>query len=95
MVATERMTLDNIIKANLHTFDDRDDVAEFIESSFADGLFEDIAVAFEEIRNAEGPAQASAMVERAVITQVPEYFADNRDVVGEKRIVYCYVDDYG
>ena len=60
LAATEHMAMDNTIKANLHTFDDRDDVARFIEASFADGLFEDVAAAFEEIRTAEGPEQASA-----------------------------------
>ena len=39
LAVTEHMTLDNTIKANLHTFDDRDDVARFVEASFADGLW--------------------------------------------------------
>ncbi len=80
MVATERMTLDNIIKANLHTFDDRDDVTEFIEASFSDDLFEDIAVAFEEIREAEGPVQASAMVERHAVLYPLKFGSCMREV---------------
>ncbi|HBM2978461.1 TPA: hypothetical protein LVL89_005741 [Klebsiella michiganensis] len=80
MVATERMTLDNIIKANLHTFDDRDDVTEFIEASFSDDLFEDIAVAFEEIRDAEGPVQASAMVERHAVLYPLKFGSCMREV---------------
>ncbi len=67
MVVTESMVLDNNIKANLHTFDDRSDVAGFIETSFADGLFADIASAFEEISNHEGTEQATAMVERHAV----------------------------
>ena len=67
MAVTENMVLDNNIKANLHTFDDRNDVAGFIEASFADGLFEDIAAAFEEISNNEGPEQATEMVERHAV----------------------------
>ncbi|MGQ7147818.1 hypothetical protein ACUOA8_55725, partial [Escherichia sp. SS-MK2] len=48
LAVTEHMTLDNTIKANLHTFDDRDDVARFVEASFADGLFEDVAATMAE-----------------------------------------------
>ncbi|WP_109553980.1 hypothetical protein [Escherichia coli] len=80
MVATERMTLDNIIKANLHTFDDRDDVTEFIEASFSDDLFKDIAVAFEELRDAEGPVQASAMVERHAVLYPLKFGSCMREV---------------
>lgn len=67
MVVTESTGLDNNIKANLHTFDDRNDVVGFIEASFADGLFEDIAAAFEEISNNEGLEQATEMVERHAV----------------------------
>lgn len=67
MLITENMALDNNIKANLHTFDHRNDVAGFIEASFAGGLFEDIAAAFEEISNNEGPEQATEMVERHAV----------------------------
>ncbi|HBV7808269.1 TPA: hypothetical protein MD581_002603 [Escherichia coli] len=80
MVATERMTLDNIIKANLHTFDDRDDVARFVEASFADGLFKDVASAFEEIRDAEGPEQASAMVARHAVLYPLKFGSCMREV---------------
>ncbi|MCZ8864578.1 hypothetical protein OM361_03225 [Escherichia albertii] len=80
LVATERMTLDNIIKANLHTFDDRDDVAGFIEASFADGLFADIAAAFEEIRDIDGPEQSSAMVERHAVLYPLKFGSCMREV---------------
>ncbi|ELM7704779.1 hypothetical protein Q2Q07_002616 [Escherichia coli] len=80
MVATERMTLDNIIKANLHTFDDRDDVARFVEASFADGLFKDVASAFEEIRDTEGPEQASAMVARHAVLYPLKFGSCMREV---------------
>lgn len=80
MVVTERMTLDNAIKANLHTFDDRDDVAGFIEASFADGLFADIAAAFEEICDAEDIAQASAMVGRHAVLYPLKFGSCMREV---------------
>ncbi|EEZ5450699.1 hypothetical protein NV560_004743 [Escherichia coli] len=67
MVVTDSLALDNNIKANLHTFDDRSDVAGYIEASFSDGLFEDIAAAFAEISNNEDPEQAVAMVERHAV----------------------------
>ncbi|MCV5467101.1 hypothetical protein OFM95_31585, partial [Escherichia coli] len=60
-------SLETNIKANLHTFDDRNDVASFIEASSGDGLFEDIAAAFEEISKNEGPLQASEMVQRHAV----------------------------
>ncbi|ENZ9730685.1 hypothetical protein ACHENJ_004312, partial [Escherichia coli] len=43
MTFNSTQTLETNIKANLHTFDDRNDVAGFIEASSGDGLFEDIA----------------------------------------------------
>lgn len=72
--------MDNTIKANLHTFDDRDDVARFIEASFAEGLFEDVAAAFEEIRTAEGPEQASAMVARHAVLYPLKFGSCMREV---------------
>lgn len=80
LVVMEHMALDKTIKANLHTFDDRDDVAEFIEASFADGLFEDVAAAFEEIRDAEGSAQASAMVARHAVLYPLKFGSCMREV---------------
>lgn len=80
LAATEHMAMDNTIKANLHTFDDRDDVARFIEASFADGLFEDVAAAFEEIRTAEGPEQASAMVARHAVLYPLKFGSCMREV---------------
>ncbi|HAT2338055.1 hypothetical protein GJV84_12130 [Citrobacter freundii] len=80
LAVTEHMTLDNTIKANLHTFDDRDDVARFVEASFADGFFEDVAAAFEEIRDAEGPEQASAMVARHAVLYPLKFGSCMREV---------------
>ncbi|EQC3019452.1 hypothetical protein ACY3W2_005658, partial [Citrobacter freundii] len=80
LAVTEHMALDNTIKANLHTFDDRDDVARFVEASFADGLFKDVAAAFEEIRVAEGPEQASAMVARHAVLYPLKFGSCMREV---------------
>lgn len=80
LAVTEHMTLDNTIKANLHTFDDRDDVARFVEASFANGLFEDVAAAFEEIRDAEGPEQASDMVARHAVLYPLKFGSCMREV---------------
>ncbi len=80
LAVTEHMTLDNTIKANLHTFDDRDDIARFVEASFANGLFEDVAAAFEEIRDAEGPEQASAMVARHAVLYPLKFGSCMREV---------------
>jgi hypothetical protein len=80
LAVTEHMTLDNTIKANLHTFDDRDDVAKFVEASFADGLFEDVAAAFEEICDAEGLEQASAMVARHAVLYPLKFGSCMREV---------------
>ena len=68
------------IKANLHTFDDRNDVAGFIEASLGDGLFEDIAAAFEEISKNEGPSQASEMVQRHAVLHPLKLGSCMRDV---------------
>ena len=80
LAVTEHMALDNTIKANLHTFDDRDDVARFVEASFADGLFKDVASAFEEIRDTEGPEQASAMVARHAVLYPLKFGSCMREV---------------
>ncbi|NCG49718.1 hypothetical protein GWK46_00235 [Serratia fonticola] len=80
MLITENMALDNNIKANLHTFDDRDDVAGFIEASFIDGLFNDIAAAFDEISNSEGSEQATAMVERHAVMHPLKFGSCTRTV---------------
>ncbi|MEB5726182.1 hypothetical protein [Raoultella ornithinolytica] len=68
------------IKANLHTFDNRDDVAGFIEASLGDGLFEDIAAAFEEISKNEGPSQASEMVKRHAVLHPLKLGSCMRDI---------------
>ena len=54
IVLSDRLNLEHNIKANLHTFDNRDEVSAFIEASFNNNLFDDIATAFEEITNKEG-----------------------------------------
>ncbi|WP_226991695.1 hypothetical protein [Citrobacter amalonaticus] len=73
-------SLETNIKANLHTFDDRNDVAGFIEASLGDGLFEDIAAAFEEISKNEGPSQASEMVQRHAVLHPLKLGSCMRDV---------------
>lgn len=80
MVFTDKLGLETNIKANLHTFDNRDDVAEFIEASFETNLFGDIAAAFDEILKNDGPQQASEMVERHAILNPLKYGSCMRDI---------------
>lgn len=80
MVFSSTQNLENNIKANLHTFDNRDDVAGFIEASLGDGLFEDIAAAFEEISKNEGPSQASEMVKRHAVLHPLKLGSCMRDI---------------
>ncbi|WNN73879.1 hypothetical protein RIN60_11420 [Kluyvera cryocrescens] len=80
MVFSSTQNLENNIKANLHTFDNRDDVAGFIEASLGDGLFEDIAAAFEEISKKEGPLQASEMVKRHAVLHPLKLGSCMRDI---------------
>ena len=80
MTFNSTQTLETNIKANLHTFDDRKDVAGFIEASSGDGLFEDIAAAFEEISKNEGPLQASEMVQRHAVLHPLKLGSCMRDV---------------
>lgn len=80
MTFNSTQTLETNIKANLHTFDDRNDVAGFIEASSGDGLFEDIAAAFEEISKNEGPLQASEMVQRHAVLHPLKLGSCMRDV---------------
>ncbi len=80
MVFSRMQNLETNIKANLHTFDDRNDVAGFIEASFDDGLFEDIAAAFEEISKNEGSLQASEMVQRHAVLHPLKLGSCMRDV---------------
>nr|HCJ8921020.1 hypothetical protein [Escherichia coli] len=80
MTFNSTQTLETNIKANLHTFDDRNDVAGFIEASSGDGLFEDIAAAFEEISKNKGPLQASEMVQRHAVLHPLKLGSCMRDV---------------
>ncbi|WP_324724441.1 hypothetical protein [Lelliottia sp. JS-SCA-14] len=80
MVFSSTQNLETNIKANLHTFDNRDDVAGFIEASLGDGLFEDIAAAFEEISKNEGPSQASEMVKRHAVLHPLKLGSCMRDI---------------
>ncbi|TDX20280.1 hypothetical protein EDF88_0481 [Buttiauxella sp. BIGb0552] len=80
MAVTDGLSLDNNIKANLHTFDDRDDIAGFIEASLDTGLFEDIAAAFEEINRSEGRQQASDMVQRHAVLHPMKLGSCMRDI---------------
>lgn len=63
-IISEKVDLEHNIKANLHTFDNRDEISAFIEASFNNNLFDDIATAFEEITNQVGLKEAAAMVTR-------------------------------
>ncbi|HGT5501436.1 TPA: hypothetical protein ACM38D_004857, partial [Escherichia coli] len=49
-------------------------------ASFANGLFEDVAAAFEEIRDAEGPEQASDMVARHAVLYPLKFGSCMREV---------------
>lgn len=80
MTFNRTQSLETNIKANLHTFDDRNDVAGFIEASSGDGLFEDIAAAFEEISKNEGLLQASEMVQRHAVLHPLKLGSCMRDV---------------
>lgn len=80
MIVSKHLGLESNIKANLHTFDSRDEVAEFIEASFNDGLFEDIAAAFEEISKNESPQQAGDMVKRHAILYPLKFGSCMREV---------------
>ncbi|MFB0881995.1 hypothetical protein NXS14_19645 [Escherichia coli] len=80
MIFSSTKNLETNIKANLHTFDNRDDVAGFIEASLDDGLFEDIAAAFEDISKNEGPSQATEMVHRHAVLHPLKLGSCMRDV---------------
>ncbi|EEZ9699197.1 hypothetical protein G0P97_15900 [Escherichia coli] len=80
MVIPKNMTMENAIRTNLHTFDDRRDITGFIEDAFTEGFFEDIAKAFEEIRDAEGPERATAMVERHAVLYPLKFGSCMREV---------------
>lgn len=80
MTFNRTQSLETNIKANLHTFDNRNDIAGFIEMSLSDGLFEDIAAAFEEISKNEGPLQASEMVQRHAVLHPLKLGSCMRDV---------------
>lgn len=64
LVLSEQLNLTYNLKANLHTFDNNEERAEFIEASFSDSLFEDIAAAFQEITVTDSVQEASDMVRR-------------------------------
>lgn len=80
MTCSEKLDLTNNIKSNLHTFDDRNDIASFIESSFSSGLFQDIAEAFEEINNKDCIQKASEMVKRHAILNPLKFGSCMRNV---------------
>lgn len=67
LMLSEKLNLTSNLKANLHTFDNNEEKAEFIEESFSDSLFEDIAAAFQEITATDSVQEASDMVRRHAI----------------------------
>ncbi|EOC1353330.1 hypothetical protein ACI096_004394 [Cronobacter dublinensis] len=80
MTFNRTQSLETNIKVNLHTFNDRDDVAGFIEASLGNGIFEDIAAAFKEICKNEGLLQASEMVQRHAVLHPLKLGSCMRDV---------------
>lgn len=64
MRLSKNLDLEKNLKSNLHTFDDRDDVAKFMKASFLDGIFDDIRDSFEELKELEGDDAASELVNR-------------------------------
>ena len=64
MQFSKSLDLEKNLKSNLHTFDGRDDVAEFMKASFIDGVFDDIRESFEELKGLEGDDAASELVNR-------------------------------
>ncbi|MNJ11775.1 hypothetical protein D3C77_59560 [compost metagenome] len=80
LIYSDHLDLSTNLKKNLHTFDDRDDISEFIKSSFDDDLFKDIAVAFEAINNEEGQQIASDMVTRHAILNPLKFGSCMRNV---------------
>lgn len=64
MHLSKNLDLEKNLKSNLHTFDDRDDVAEFMKASFLDGIFDDIRDSFEELKELEGNDAANELVNR-------------------------------
>ena len=62
MLFNSEKDLETNLKNNLHTFDNRNEVSNFIEQSFEDGYFEDIAKAFNEIAATE-PDKAKELID--------------------------------
>ena len=61
---SKNLSVENNLKANLHTFDGKDDIANFIEESFTDGFFEDMKEAFNELKETEGDEVANELIHR-------------------------------
>lgn len=62
MLFNSEKDLETNLKNNLHTFDNRNEVSNFIEQSFEDDYFEDIAKAFNEIAATE-PDKAKELID--------------------------------
>ena len=62
MLFSNDKDLENNLKNNLHTFDNANEVSNFIEQSMGDGYFDDIAKAFNEIAPTE-PDKAKELID--------------------------------
>lgn len=62
--SSKNLSVENNIRANLHTFDGKDDIADFMEESFMDGVFGDIKEAFNELKETEGNQAAKELINR-------------------------------
>ena len=62
MLFSNDKDLENNLKNNLHTFDNANEVSNFIEQSMGDGYFDDIAKAFNEIAPTE-PGKAKELID--------------------------------
>ena len=62
MLFSNNQDLENNLKNNLHTFDNTNEISNFIEQSMGDGYFEDIAKAFNELAPTE-PDKAKELID--------------------------------
>lgn len=62
--SSKNLSVENNLRANLHTFDGQDDIADFIEESFTDGFFENMKAAFDDLKETEGDDVAKELVKR-------------------------------
>ena len=61
---SDKLDIEKNLKANLHTFDSKDDVADYIEANLYDDLFSDLHDAFDELKSSEGDVAAKELLYR-------------------------------